>query len=161
VLFHDVPPFDVLTSQSIPYTAFGKPEVVDLKQSNSYLRTVNIATKRLNDAFGIQCANNLATIVAIEEAIAQMWDSGWNPQEGEVNLFTTDFGCVVTEALRESLTGVLVLRSMTDLSHASVWWPEEKVEAFPFHATYKRLTSKDGESIAYFAASIRSLLATP
>lgn len=156
-----VPPFDMLTGQQYPYSGFGKAQVHDSQLPNSYLQTVCQARKRTNEIFGINYATTIEDIQAIEKVIAAMWDEAWDPTQADINLFVTDFGCVVTEGLRDSLRGSLVLRSENDLSHASLWFPRNLVEVFPFHATYKRLRWREGQSLVFFAARVRELLSNP
>jgi hypothetical protein len=158
-LFVEVPPFDALTGQTAPFAGFGNTEIMGRESPVAFAETVNEATRRLRKGFDVVYTPDVGTIGTIEKIIAQMWDEGWNPSEGNVNLFCTDFGCLVTYALLESLGGNLVFRSRTDLSHASIWWPEKSIEVFPFHATSKRLTIRDGQSLDFFAKGVASLLA--
>jgi hypothetical protein len=89
-----------------------------------------------------------------------MWTEGWQPERSDINLFATDFGCVLTKAIEQTLDGMLVFRSSSDLSHLSVWWPQAQVEAFPFHKTYKRLLSEEGESLGFFSRQLTRLVET-
>jgi hypothetical protein len=47
-----------------------------------------------------------------------------------------------------------VFRSKTDLSHASLWWPKQRLEVFPLHKMYRRFTDQDGESLVFFVDSL-------
>ena len=51
-----------------------------------------------------------------------------------------------------------MFRSESDLNHVSLWWSEQAVEAFPFHKMYKRLTSREGESVSFFVRGLEQLL---
>lgn len=156
--FLDVPPFDMLTGEQSPFVGFGGVDIVISDPPKQYIQTLNQAQVRLNEVFGVDCNSGLKSVGMIESTINQMWADGWNRMDANVNLFVTDFGCVITEALRQALHGRLVLRSETDLSHASIWWSDKMVEAFPFHATYKRLSSSDGQSLVLFVDSLKSLI---
>lgn len=158
MLFLEVPPFDVLTGQDAPYVGFGETEVIESAYPSSYLETVSQAKRRISEVFGIRGETDLESIRMVEGAIAQMWIDGWNPNEANVNLFATDFGCVVIEGLKQDLGGTLVLRSEKDISHASLWWKDKSIEAFPFHVTYKRLTSNEDQSLTHFTNSLRAML---
>jgi hypothetical protein len=161
VLFLEVPPFDVLTGQQAPYSGFGETIVLHSELPSRYLQTVDQAVVRMSEVFRINCRAGRETVIAIEDAISQMWAESWNPQKANINLFTTDFGCVLIDALKSMLPGCLVLRSETDLSHTSLWWAKAKVEAFPFHKTYKRFLKRDGESLTFFAERLVSLVGLP
>lgn len=158
VLYLDVPPFDVLTSQAVPYTGFGDPLAAAEKQQSGFQQTENRARKRVLEVFNLDLSEAKEFPGSLEAIIAQMWSEGWQPEPGDINLFATDFGCLLTGALRQTLGGQLVFRSPTDLSHLSMWWPKSSVEAFPFHKTYKRLQVAEGDSIAFFARSLTKLV---
>lgn len=158
---HKVPAFDLLTEQTAPYPGFGDARIFASESPTAYVQTVVQARARAEEVFGINHGLNIESINAVEKAIEEMWTEGWNPHDADISLFTTDFGCIITEALRRSLDGSLVLRSDIDLLHASVWWPKAKIEAFPFHKAYKRLNSVDGESLMYFVERLKALLGDP
>jgi hypothetical protein len=158
VLSLKVPPFDVLTGQDAPYVGFGETNVVHSAVPGSYLETVSEAHRRISDVFGIRSESGLERIQWVEGVVARMWADGWNPSRANVNLFVTDFGCVTIEGLRQDLGGTLVLRSEKDLSHASVWWKEKAIEAFPFHVIYKRLISNEGQSLTHFFNALKEML---
>ena len=77
-----------------------------------------------------------------------------DPHVGNLNLFTRDFGLLLTEATLDLLGGRLVFRLPGDeiYVHNSIFWPG--VEAFPFHKAFKCLTESDGESMAYFVRGV-------
>jgi hypothetical protein len=148
----------MLTEQSAPFTGFGETQVFVSQLPSAYIETSAQASERLKAVFGISHEVGIECIREVEEVINQMWSKGWDPQGAKINLFTTDFGCLIAENLRQSLSGSLVLRSEIDLSHASIWWPEAKLEVFPFHAIYRRLKSQSGESVTLLAESAYSRL---
>ena len=57
-------------------------------------------------------------------------------------------------AIQDVTGGQAIFRSRTDLSHASLWWPEKRVEVFPFHKMYRRLVDRDGESLVFFVKAL-------
>jgi hypothetical protein len=158
VLFLDVPPFDVLTSQTTPFTGFGDPLAATTDCEGRFLDTAHQARRRISEVFALELGGPEEVPAKLEGVIAQMWVEGWDPETGDVNLFTTDFGCVLAQAIHQTLGGLLVFRSATDLSHLSLWWHERAVEAFPFHKTYKRLLSNEGDSFPYFARCLANLV---
>jgi hypothetical protein len=79
-----------------------------------------------------------------------MWNDGWSPEKGNINLFATDFGLVFVDAIHAVMGGELVFRSDSDITHLSMWYPTFKIEAFPFHHVCKCLLESDGSSLGYF-----------
>jgi hypothetical protein len=78
----------------------------------------------------------------LEEFFSRMWREGWDPATSDVNLFVRDLGSVFMSMILTMAGGEPVFRSMTDLSHASLWWKKNRLEVFPFHKTYRRLTDQ-------------------
>src|SRR5690606_25074821 len=150
MLFNDVPSFDLLTEQISPYAGFGETSIFASELPYAYLETIDQVRRRVLEVFGIDLNRGIDCIKELEQSIDQIWTENWDPHQSDMRLFVTDFGCVVAEALRRSLKGILVLRSTTDLLHASLWWELESIEVFPFHKMYKCLNSVDGESLTYF-----------
>lgn len=96
---------------------------------------------------------------ALEGVIEDMWQQGWDPHHGNVDLFVRDFGLILCKSLYSQCSGgSLQFRSQTNLDHTSIWWPAQGIEAFPFHKIYKRLFSRSGESTVFFAAGVCALL---
>lgn len=155
MLFHKTPPFDRLTGLSAPFEGFGP--VLDRSQdrTDEFCRVVAEARRRIRDVFSVAISDSPAEIADQLDILADsMWDDGWDPSTGDVNLFATDFGLVLTAAMIKTGGGSLVFRSESDLSHVSVWYQDRGVEAFPFHKVFKRLSSREGESIASFVSGI-------
>jgi hypothetical protein len=115
---------------------------------------VSEAKGRIREAFGVQVQPNEEAAALIEGLVNEMWAEGWNPGTGDINLFVRDFGSLFTAGIRATLGGTLVFRSETDLSHLSVWWARARLEAFPFHKVYKRLYTREGESLVYLVKTI-------
>ena len=90
----------------------------------------------------------------MDQIISEMWDSGWNPETGNINLFARDFGVVLVDAILKSLGGKPIFRSEKDMSHLSIFWANSKLEAFPFHKVLKCLFNRQGESASSFVSSL-------
>ncbi len=86
----------------------------------------------------------------IEQTCQRMWNEGWSPNKGNINLFSTDFGAILTSLIIEKVGGQVIFRSTDNLIDLSIWWEDNKIEAFPFHKMFKRLSSSEGEDIEYF-----------
>jgi hypothetical protein len=155
---HKIPLFDVLTGDAAPYAGFG-PILADSTERDVTVGKLEAeALVSVREVFAIAAASPRELIGALEHSIAEMWETGWNPRVGNVSLFATDFGLILTGCIRNLLGGKLVFRSESNLIHLSLWWPERTLEAFPFHKMHKRLTSRDGESISFFARGLEDLL---
>jgi hypothetical protein len=87
-----------------------------------------------------------------------MWLEGWDPEVGDYNLFTRDFGSILAREIKSQLGGEYIFRSRKRLDYMSIFWKEKKVEAFPFFKVLKRLFNKDGESLIYFFNSLRKMI---
>ena len=145
----EVPPFESLTQGTSPYSGFG-PLVSDSETTETFSRVVTDASARIHEMFGVSLHSDRTGIVALEELISRMWREGWNPENADVNLFVRDLGSVFMSIVQGMTAGEPVFRSKSDLSHASLWWPTKRLEVFPFHKMYRRLTDREGESLSFF-----------
>jgi hypothetical protein len=148
----DLPLFDILANGARPFEGFGKV-LPDAEAGERFAAMLEVATRRVQEVFGLPEARQL-DVAALEAIARDMWLQGWEPGNGNVNLFTTDLGSLLTRALVAAFGGEVTFRSTSDLSHASVWWPQTRVEAFPFHKMYKRLTAERGESLVDFLGAL-------
>jgi hypothetical protein len=155
---HNVPLFDLLKGQNSPYEGFGDvlPDQVENKELID--RLTSEAAERIKEGFGIELSDTNQAVTEIENTIAEMWQEGWNPDEGNVNLFATDFGLVLVELIQQLYAGKTVFRSTSELNHLSIWWSEKGVEVFPFHKAYKRLTLESGENLSSFVQGLKHIL---
>lgn len=154
----EVPPFETLAHGTAPYTGFGSL-TSDSEAHDNFSRVVAEASARIGQTFGKGLPPDRTGIAALEELISRMWEEGWDPDTSDVNLFVRDFGSVFMGILEATTVGTPVFRSKTDLSHASLWWPRKRLEVFPFHKMYRRLTTREGESLVFFVDSLIKRLA--
>ncbi len=154
----DIPLFDCLRGHAQPCRNFGDPLIFEGTLPVNYQAAVEISRAQVREVFGIEMTSADSTLLELEDVITTMWRQDWEPTESRLNLFTTHFGCLFTEALRGKLGGSFVTRSEVDVLHSSLWWPEQKVEAFPFHMMYKRLLEEVGHSLPFFERGLRSCL---
>jgi hypothetical protein len=150
----ETPPFDAIAGQSNPFTGFGQilPNSVELEEQ--FQKEAASAKHRLKECFRAVLADPREIPNELDKIITDMWNSGWDPQSGNVNLFTRDFGCVLTMSILDSLGGSLLFRSTEDVSHLSIFWVAAKFEAFPFHKVLKCLYNRQGETIVGFTDGI-------
>jgi|GEM_PF-4339895 hypothetical protein len=146
----EVPPFDLLENLSHPFSGFSEvlPSTPDLE--DSFRRKATTVRLRIAAQFGVPLKDWTSTAKELDSIVAGMWGTGWNPETGNVNLFACDFGLVLSEAILGMLHGTPTFRSKTDLSHFSIYWPEHRLEAFPFHKVLKCLYNKEGERMIGF-----------
>jgi hypothetical protein len=159
VSFHEVPPFDVLAGARLPYGGFG-PILRDHQIEERLVVVEAEASRRISDVFGMDVSMGPDRVASLDKVIQQMWRTGWNPERGDVNLFARDFGSVLFLTLHRELNGELLFRSVTDLSHASVWWSSAAIEAFPFHKTYKALLESHGEGLRFYCNALKAKVAS-
>ena len=156
--FHEVPPFDSLTDQAAPHEGFG--DILSCRDitERKFIEGVAEAANRISEVFDVRIGTRLGNVRELDRLIDDMWFEGWTPNDDAINVFATDFGSVLTHLIREAFGGELVFRSDSDLSHLSCWWESERIEVFPFHKTYKRLSSREGESLVFFVSRVKQLL---
>lgn len=146
---HEVPPFDALAGGGGPYEGFG-PVMRENELARPIQSVADQALQRIREVFQCDISVNRSGIAALEGLIQEMWMTGWSPEGGDVNLFARDFGTILLLALHRELGGECLFRSSTNLSHASVWWRDIDLEAFPFHRVLKALLRSDTESLTFF-----------
>jgi len=149
-----MPPFDLLTAQAEPYTGFGDPLPDSTERIQKFNSVVEGARIRLKEGFALRLNDGSLIPAQLDKIIDDMWGKAWSPKEGNVNLFATDFGLLLTYAINSQLGGNIIFRSDVDVSHLSVWWPERKLEAFPFHHVLKCLLEKNTNSLESFVRGI-------
>jgi hypothetical protein len=137
-----VPAFEALTHGTSPYSGFG-PIVSDEETTRNFSRVVSEASARIDEMFGLTPSRDRGGIAALEELVTRIWSEGWDPETADVNLFVRDLGSIFMSTTREIAGGETVSRSRTDVSHASLWWPNRRLEVFPFHKMYRRLIDRD------------------
>jgi hypothetical protein len=111
--------------------------------------------KEVQGTFRVKLETSSTIPQELDDIIARMWETGWDPRVRNLALFTHDFGLLLIEATLDLLGGRPIFRSpyFDELYvHTSILWPE--VEAFPFHKAFKCLTQTDGESMAYFVRGV-------
>jgi hypothetical protein len=155
----EAPLFDVLRNQSGPYVGFGDPLPDSPARTQRFQDAMQNARIGVADGFTCDLADARLVPVRLGEIIRQMWATGWCPKRDNVALFACDFGLVLTAALMATLGGTLVPRSEREVSHLSIWWPVDRIEAFPFHHVLKCLLEENGHSIPYFFSSLSALVA--
>jgi hypothetical protein len=133
--------------------------VSDEETIRNFSRVVSEASARAEEMVGLAPSRNRAGIAALEELVSRIWSEGWDPQTADVNLFVRDLGSIFMLITQEIAGGETVFRSRTDVSHASLWWPIERLEVFPFHKMYRRLVERDGESVVFFVDGLTKRLA--
>ncbi len=152
---HEVPAFDALAGARSPFEGFG-PVMRGRELEENLEEVVTQASRRISDVFGINVGADRAGVASLDNVIQQLWQTGWDPDRGDVNLFARDLGSILALALSRRLHGDLVFRSSTDLSHPSVWWPSAGIEAFPFHKTWKALLQGQEESLSTYYDGLKA-----
>jgi hypothetical protein len=160
---HDIPDFPAMDmffgNATTPYRSFGGVihDSGELeRQLHADAGRVQVEVRRI---FGVKLGNPTSIPRELDEIVERMWETGWDPRSGDLNLFTHDFGLLLIEATLDLLGGRPIFRSPGDnvYVHNSIFWPG--VEAFPFHKAFKSLTETDGESMAYFVRGVGNELA--
>jgi hypothetical protein len=158
MLSHNKQLFDLLNGEEEPIDVYGDIKIDEIDLNNVFGGIINEAKERFNDMFNEKNERNFISIKNLESVIKQMWNEGWDPENGNINLFITDFGAIFADLIKKELCGKFVFRSKEDLNHLSIWWGDKKIEFFPFHKIYKRLSNNDGESLVYSFKQLKKIL---
>ena len=147
----DFPALDMFSGKATaPYRGFGGV-IQDSSELEGQLHAdAAQVRKEVRKTFRVRLESSSSIPKELDDIIERMWETGWDPRVGDLNLFTHDFGLLLIVATLDLLGGRPVFRSPGDdvYVHNSIFWPG--VEAFPFHKAFKCLTESDGESMAYF-----------
>ena len=151
----DFPAFDMFSGKVAPYHGFGGV-IHDAGELEGQLRA-EAAQVRIDvqKTFRAKLESYASIPKELDGLIEKMWETGWDPRVGNLNLFTRDFGLLLFEATLDVLGGEPIFRQPGKDNvyvHNSIFWPG--VEAFPFHKAFKCLTESDGESMAYFMRGV-------
>jgi hypothetical protein len=151
----DFPAFDMFSGKATtPYRGFGDV----IQDSNELERQLHAdaarVRKEVRDSFRVELESPTSIPQELDDIVARMWETGWDPRVGDLGLFNATFGLLLIEATLNLLGGRPIFRSPGDIVdvHNSIFWPG--VEAFPFHKAFKCLTETDGESMAYFVRGV-------
>ena len=155
----EVPPFDILTGGVRPFEGFGQTLPDTAERLHRLLLAAEDARVRVEMGFRRRLDDREAVPAEIDLIIDKMWNQGWSPEKGNVNLFANDFGLVVVSTLHSLAGSRLVFRSEDDVSHLSTWWADQQIEAFPFHHVLKCLCRRGEGSVGYFVRSISARVA--
>ncbi len=155
---HEIMDFDLFVGRTAPLPSFG-PVDDDSKGPERQLRAAAAQVRQqVRDTFDAKLENSSAIPGELDSIIRELWETGWDPQVDNLQLFTRDFGLLLTETTLDLLGGKLVPRSPDNVVHWSIFWADRKVEAFPFHKALKCLTHRDGETMTYFVRGLRHQL---
>jgi len=154
----EVPPFDALAEEASPFGGFGPILPTSAELNDRFQKEAIDARRRIQEGFQTKLASPTETPNELDKIITSMWNSGWNPEIGNVDLFARDFGCLLTKAILELLGGMLIFRSTDDASHLSIFWADAKLEAFPFHKVLKCLNNRHGETMSSFVSGLKTFI---
>ncbi len=150
----EISPFDAIAGQSTPFYGFGQILHGSFELENRFQIEMADAQQRLQEGFQVTMVGPHEIPRQLDKIVGNMWNSGWDSQRGNINLFTHDFGCALAKSILDLFGGVLVFRSREDLSHLSILWADAKLEAFPFHKVLKCLHNRDGETMTSFMSGL-------
>ena len=149
--------FDLLKGESEPITVFGIP-FRSIENENEISKITETAVTSINRIFKKSITITIDGIKTLEEIIRGMWKDDWNPKKGNLNLFSTHFGSILTKIIVKEIGGQIYLRDIQNLLHLSVFFDNRNIEIFPFHKIYKRLNDEEGDDLIYYYKSIKALL---
>ena len=151
----DFPAFDMLSGKATTPSGLFGSVIQDSRELERQLHAdAAQVRKEVRETFRVKLESATSIPKELDDIIERMWETGWDPRVGDLNLFTATFGLLLIEATLDLLGGRLIFRPPGDDVdiHNSIFWPG--VEAFPFHKAFKCLTESDGESMAYFVRGV-------
>jgi hypothetical protein len=114
---HEFPAFDVLTGRKEPYLGFGEILRNCAQAEREFNEAAASVQIQIQNTFDVKLDDARKIPEELDAIARSMWDSGWDPQIGKIDLFIRDFGLTLAEAIIELLGGRLVLRSVKSVSH--------------------------------------------
>lgn len=108
--------------------------------------TVVQARAAAQEHFKIAISSGINAAETIDSIVGDMRNTGWNSNDGNLDLFVVHFGSILASAMLQVPGVQPVFRSITEANHCSVWHPKSRTEYFPFHKILKCLTESEGES---------------
>src|SRR5579883_592439 len=154
---HDeVIPFDMMVGGRTQTLGFGELLHDTVQAEAEFHKAADEARKSLCEVFGVKLDSPSTIPKELDDIVQELWETGWDPETRNVRLFTRDFGLPLTEATVELLGGRLIFRSATDVFRLSIFYADQRVEAFPFHKAFKCVTQGPffGETMTYFVIGL-------
>jgi len=151
--------FDLLTGKKAPFLGFGETSQDSREIEAERHKATDQAREQIRNVFGAKLESPTTTPKELDDIVQELWETGWNPESDNVELFTRDLGLLLTEATLELLGGKLTFRSTDNNAfHWSIFWADQRVEAFPFHKTFKCLIRSHGETMTFFIIGLGQVL---
>jgi hypothetical protein len=150
--------FDLLTGNMTPFRGFGEMIQDSMEIEAERHKATDHAREQIRKVFGAKLESPTTIPKELDDIVQELWETGWNPEADNIELFTRDLGLLLTEATLELLGGSLRFRSDQNAFHWSIFWADQRVEAFPLHKAYKCLIRPDGETMTYFVIGLGHVL---
>ena len=154
----EIPPFDALSGQVTPFLGFGDILSKSPEVETQFFLAIADAKRRIEGGFDVRLNIANETAKELDKIIIDMWESGWNPKTGNINLFAFDFGCILAKIVLAQLGGQPTFRSSKEMNHFSIFWANKRLEAFPFHKALKCLHIRQGETMTSFVNGLANKL---
>ena len=109
----DFPAFDILSGKATtPYHGFGGV----VQDSSELERQLHVDAARVREeirkTFRVRLESSTSIPKELDDIIERMWETGWDPRVGDLNLFTHDFGLLLIVATLDLLGGRPVQATM-------------------------------------------------
>jgi hypothetical protein len=100
----------MLTGGQAPYLRLGHIVENSGRLEEDLHHEAAVARTQLRQTFSAKLDNSSTIPQELDAIVAEMWNTGWNPEKGNVNLFARDFGLNIVEATLDLLGGLLVFK---------------------------------------------------
>jgi hypothetical protein len=138
----------------MPDTRYGEPVIDAAQFVSDFAAGAAHARGKVSSSFKRPMDDPPGIVAALEAIIAEMWAQGWTVDPKYFSVFVRDFGLVLASAIQSTHRCQLVYRSDEVLDHVSLWWPGQKLEAFPFHRIAKSLIAPAPGAIDAFVKTL-------
>jgi hypothetical protein len=150
--------FDLLVGKTGPFLGFGEVIQNSSELEGELHKIADQVRQQIRNVFGAKLDNSSTTPKELDDIIQELWETGWDPEVGRLDLFTRDLGVLLTETTLDLLEGKLIFRSTDNVIHWSIFWADQGVEAFPFHKALKCFTHLYGETMTFFVIGLGQAL---
>jgi hypothetical protein len=150
--------FDLLVGPKAPFLGFGEIIQNSRGLEDELHKAAAQVREQIRNVFGAKLDSPSMAPKELDDIIQELWETGWDPEADNVELFTRDLGLLITEVTLELLGGELTFRSTDNFIHCSIFWSDQGVEAFPFHKALKCLRHSHGETMTFFVVGLGQVL---
>jgi len=109
--YKEIMDFDLLVGKTGPFLGFGEVIQNSRELEGELHKIADQVRQQIRNVFGAKLDNSSTTPKELDDIIQELWETGWDPEVGRLDLFTRDLGVLLTETTLDLLEGKLIFRS--------------------------------------------------